>query len=269
MSRRDATILRLPIEDRPNGRAILGDLESARLLVLGDGNRREEGSMALPTEDGQTRDVRDATSPRLASFPAEDEAFALFVRTTQTRLEADGRSMTPEALEASLRTYHTRALVRRRNPLAALGEDVWYVYRDGHAGVRVLDDWWQCEDCASVVFDRAGAFVEADDAACALLDLPPGALTGRRWQELVPGRAPREDSADLWKLLETHGSIQSVFDVPLPGGGFRVIEYHSERTHDPERFTSRWRAIADIPAERREAAAGEIRGRPQATRRRD
>jgi PAS domain-containing protein len=218
--------------------------------------------MALPTRDGATRDVRGAASPRLSCFPAEDAAFALFVRTTQARLQADDEPMTPEALETSLRTYHTRALVRRRNPLAALGEDVWYVYRDGHAGVKVLDDWWQCTDCASVVFDRTGAFVEADDSACALLDLPPGALAGRRWRELVPGRAPRPDSADLWRILETHGSIQSVFDVPLPDGGFRVIEYHSERTEDPDRFTSRWRAIADIPAERREPSTDEIRSLP-------
>jgi hypothetical protein len=58
---------------------------------------------------------------------------------------------------------------------------------------------------------------------------------------------PSEDGAAFWNLLETHGWIQSVFDVPLPDGGFRAIEYHSERTDDPERFTSRWRAIAEIP----------------------
>jgi PAS domain-containing protein len=99
------------------------------------------------------------------------------------------------------------------------------------------------------VFDRTGAFVQADDAACELVGVPAGSLTGRSWGEFVRSGTPRPERAALWNLLEAHGSLQSVFDVPLPGGGFRVIEYHSTPTEDPDRFTSRWRTIAEIRAE--------------------
>jgi PAS domain-containing protein len=208
-----------------------------------------------PAADDAPPTGRDA-APRLSTFPAEDEAFELFVRTTERRLRTNGKPLTPEALEAALRTYHTRAIVRARNPLATFGEDVWYVYRDGRAGVRVLDDWWQCDDCAQIVFDRAGTILQADDAACALVGVSPGSLAGRPWRELPRSTPSGDSSASMWQLLETTGSLQSVFDVPMPDGGFRVIEFHCEPTEDPDRFTSRWRAIADIPAHEAVAAGG-------------
>ena len=266
--------------DSPEGRAIAIEISRMRTLYRRMAARRTESEaklrLSIDVVDGARQVLARArartvggplapldaptedSGPRLSTFPAQDEAFALRVQTTRARLRSDGRDVTPESLEAALRRFHTRAIVRRRNPLATLGHDVWYVYRDGHAGVRVLDDWWQCDDCATVVFDRTGAFVQADDAACELVGVSPGGLAGRRWQEFVRSRAPRADGAALWDLLEAHGSLQSVFDVPLPGGGFRVIEYHSAPTEDPDRFTSRWRAIAEIPPDGAKPAGEEM-----------
>ena len=54
--------------------------------------------------------------------------------------------MDPGQVQTALRRWHTRAQVRPQHELARLGETTWYVYRDGHAGVRLEQDWWQADD---------------------------------------------------------------------------------------------------------------------------
>ncbi len=57
--------------------------------------------------------------------PADDEAFAGWVRTSAAAADTD-----PADLQARLRVRYPAAVVRRRD-LAGERSEVWYVYRDG------------------------------------------------------------------------------------------------------------------------------------------
>ena len=116
----------------------------------------------------------------IVTFPRGDTAFAAFVHSTIAALDAQAR-MDPGQVQAALRRWHTRAQVRPQDELARMGETTWYVYRDGHAGVRLEQDWWQADDVATARLGEDEVFVDGDDAACRLVDLPPGGLRG------VPG----------------------------------------------------------------------------------
>ena len=188
-------------------------------------------------------DVPDTT---LATFPADDHVFAAFVRQAHLALDGPGRR-DPAALEASLRRWHTHAVVRERHSLASFGEPTWYVYRDGHPGVRVDEVWWQAADAPTVEFGADGVFTFADDAVCALVGLQPGGLVGRHWTDLVPASARGDDGAWIWEQLDRAGWVQSVFDLPLVTG-VRVIEYRTERIGEGQ-FRSHWRELATVAAE--------------------
>jgi PAS domain-containing protein len=113
--------------------------------------------------------------------------------------------------------------------------------------VRVEHDWWQADGAATVEFSADGVFTYADEAACALVDLPPGTLVGRHWRDLVPPTARPDDGAWVWEVLDAGRVVQSVFDLPLATGGYRVIEYRTERV-GTGRFRSHWRPFAMVEA---------------------
>jgi PAS domain-containing protein len=183
---------------------------------------------------------------QLITFPADDHAFAAFVRHAHLALDDHGRR-DPSKLEASLRRWHTHAIVREQDGLASFGEPKWYVYRDGHPGVKVDDAWWQAEGAATIEFGADGVFTYADDAACELVDLAPGALVGRHWSDLVPPSARDDDGAWVWEQLDRAGFVQSVFDLPV-ATGVRVIEYRTERVA-ADHFRSHWRRLAMVDRE--------------------
>ncbi|HET9347162.1 MAG TPA: hypothetical protein VFO05_15835 [Candidatus Limnocylindrales bacterium] len=184
------------------------------------------------------------TIPTVATFPRGDEAFAAFVRDAIARLERADR-LEPAALQNLLRRWHSRALVRERDELASFGASTWYVYRDGQAGVRIEDDWWQRDDVARARLGEDQIFIDGDDEACRLVGRPPGGLAGASWRELVPPVASDDDAAWLFGDLKER-PVQSVFDFPLPDGGRRVIEYRTEWVPAEGAYVCRWRELTVI-----------------------
>ena len=184
------------------------------------------------------------TIPTIATFPRGDEAFAAFVRDAIARLERADR-LDPAALQNDLRRWHSRAIVRERDPLASFGASTWYVYRDGQAGVRIEDDWWQRDDVAVARLGEDQVFVDGNDEACRLVGRPPGGLAGVSWRDLVPPAARDDDAEWLFGDLKER-PVQSVFDVPLPDGSRRVIEYRTAWAPEQAVYLCRWRELTVI-----------------------
>ena len=164
-----------------------------------------------------SRDLADVPVDDPITFPKDDTAFAAFARSTIAALDARAR-VDPVQVQAALRRWHTRAQVRPRDALASLGETTWYVYRDGHAGVRLEQDWWQADGVATARLGEDEVFVDGDDAACRLVDLPPGGLRGVPWRVLVPPEARETDGEWLFGPLKDGRPVQSVFDFPRADG---------------------------------------------------
>jgi PAS domain-containing protein len=186
-----------------------------------------------------------ASGPRLATFPARDVAFAMYVQKCWSELDAKQRD-DPRELQHLVRRWHTRALVVPQSPLAALRQgSLWYVFRDGRGGgVPPEREWWTAPGTACVTFDADLVITNADDAACALAGVQPGGLLGRRWSDLVPTQARALGTAWLKEALSRGEAISSVFDLPLPDGGYRVIEYRAE-----PRYVTYWRELTVLPPE--------------------
>ena len=183
--------------------------------------------------------------PTLATFPRDDAAFAGFVRGTADGLAADD-ALAPDMLQARLRTWHSQAVVHVRNELAGLTNDrLWYVYRDGGVA-RSESGWWASDAVAQLTFDRTGTFRSANQAAADLVDRSIEELVGASWSDLVPPDAAATDPVWLWRLLDAGHAIQSLFELPLPDGARRVIEFRSEATEDPQVFASRWRPVRTL-----------------------
>jgi PAS domain-containing protein len=181
----------------------------------------------------------------IATFPRDDRPFAAFVRATIERLPPSERT-DPAAVQRALRGWHTRAVVRAQDPLAAYGLPAWYVYRDGQAGVRIDEDWWRQEGVAVARLGEDEVFVDADDEACRLVGRPPGGLAGVPWRELLPPAVRDDDAEWLFGGLKDGKPVQSVFDAPLPDGRRRVIEYRTAWIEDERVYLCRWRELAVI-----------------------
>ena len=183
--------------------------------------------------------------PSLATFPRDDAAFAGYVRDSMNDLAAAG-PLDHETLQRRLRTWHSRAVVHVREELGGLmPERVWYVYRDG--GIARSDfGWWTNPGVAALTFDRSGMFRSANQAAADLVNRPIEDLVGAVWSDLVPPDAAATDPAWLWRLLDAGHAVQSLFELPIPDGSRRVIEFRSQATDDPDIFASNWRAVSTI-----------------------
>lgn len=186
---------------------------------------------------------------RLATFPRGDAAFRAFVRSCLAESPANERA-DPACLQARLRRWHTRAVVRVQSDLARVGpEPTWYVYRDGHTNLGMQEGWWTSPGIASVSFDASGTCIHADAAAHALLGRTPGVLDGLHWRAFLPEEFETVNDDWIWDLITTEGSVNSVFEVPLYDGGRRVVEYHCEWRDDPPRFVGFWRELAMLDRE--------------------
>ena len=194
--------------------------------------------------------------PTIATFPRGDAAFAAFVRSTIERLDPSDRT-DPAAVQRALRRWHTRAIVRPQDPLAAYGSTAWYVYRDGQAGVRLEDAWWQRDDVAMARLGEDELFIDGDDEACRLVGREPGGLAGVAWRDLIPSEARDVDSTWLFGGLQNGPPVQSVFDVPLPDGRRRVIEYRTSWDASERTYVCRWRELAVIEVDALPALIGE------------
>jgi len=177
--------------------------------------------------------------PRVATFPAGDAAFAAFVRKTATGLAEPSL----RELERAVRTWYPKAHVAAQHPLAAFGEPLWYVYRDGQVRTQDEGSWWEAPEAGRVVFNGAGIFLEADAAAAALVGMTPDELVGRHWSELVDPSIATDDPDWLWETIRTKGAALSVFRLSGELGVDRWIQYRTETTPDPDRLASRWREL--------------------------
>ena len=200
-------------------------------------------------------------TPTIATFPRTDAAFARYVRAAIERLPPADRT-DPAKVQRAIRRWHTRAIVRPQDPLAAYGAATWYVYRDGQAGVRLEEDWWQSPDVALARLGEDEVFVDGNDAACRLVDRPPGGLAGVPWRELVPSEVRDDDAEWLFGGLQESGPVQSVFDFPLPDGGRRVIEYRTVWVPEERIYLCRWRELATIDGDTVPSLVGEPAGEP-------
>ena len=178
---------------------------------------------------------------------AAPNALQLVIRSEVAERSAAALArLDPVQVQAALRRWHTRAQVRPQDALASLGETTWYIYRDGHAGVLIEQDWWQADDVATARLGEDEVFVDGDDAACALVDLPPGGLRGVPWRVLVPPEARETDGEWLFGPLKDGRPVQSVFDFPRTDGSRRVIEYRTIWLPDERIYLCRWRELAVI-----------------------
>jgi PAS domain-containing protein len=186
----------------------------------------------------------------IVTFPREDAAFAAFVEATIQGLAPAERD-DPAVVQRALRRWHSRAIVQRQDELAAfgMGHRAWYIYRDGQAGVRSEQDWWQAPDVATARLGEDEVFIDGDAAACALVDRPPGGLAGVPWRDLVPSASRDQDATWLFGGLQNAVPVQSVFDFPRADGSRRVIEYRTVWIPDERVYLCRWRELAVIDAE--------------------
>lgn len=191
-------------------------------------------------------------TPLLATFPRTDAAFNRFVRATFERLSPDERD-DPAAVQAALRRWHTRAIVRPREAIAGYDGPTWYVYRDGQAGIRSEEGWWHADGVAIARLGENEVFIDGDDEACRLVGRGPDGLRGLPWRELVPVEARDDDAEWLFGGLKDGRPVESVFDCPLPDGRRRVIEYHTNWVEDERVYLCRWRGLALIDADGRPA----------------
>ena len=183
-----------------------------------------------------------------AVFPADDRLFASFVQRAYEQVRAAGAA-TPDALQEVLRTYHTRAVVRAQASLAGFGDgELWYAYRDGRPGGRATDEWWLDPAVGHVQFSDDGRYLAADDEACRLVGLAPGALIGLSLFDVVVPGGREAIEAVAFDEFERTGTMHSVFDCRLPDATTRVIEYRSVRGNEPGVNVSAWRELALIEA---------------------
>jgi PAS domain-containing protein len=130
-----------------------------------------------------------------------------------------------------------------------MGRRAWYVYRDGKAGVRSEQDWWQAPGVATARLGEDEVFIDGDAAACALVDRPAGGLAGVPWRILVPSASRDADATWLFGDLQNAVPVQSSFDFPRADGSRRVIEYRTVWIPDDRIYLCRWRELAIIDAE--------------------
>jgi hypothetical protein len=95
------------------------------------------------------------------------------------------------------------------------------------------------------MFDREGRFLAEAGNPETLIDRPEGWLVGRWWRDIVPADASIDHADFVWETLRELGRVDSVFAAVLPDGSIRTIEYHTERTVEPDLFVSYWRALDD------------------------
>jgi PAS domain S-box-containing protein len=165
-----------------------------------------------------------------ATFPKADRVFARYVRDVLADVSA---SATQKELEHRIRAVYPRVVIRAREPLGGFGpEPVWYVYRDGRPVTQQAGRWWEQPSVAEATFLTGRGYTSANDAYCALHGMPPGSLTGRRWDEFATPDSIAEAAA-LWRRMLDDGwpdsgePIQSTFTLVRADGRHQPVEYRT------------------------------------------
>jgi|GEM_PF-4051816 len=158
----------------------------------------------------------------LLCFPPHDLVFAEFAARRLDSLEPKD----PERLQAVLAQNFPDAVVRAREPLAALGAGVaWYAYRDGrYSPFTDTDPWWEVEGAACIVIDAEGRYVDANRPALELIGIDLPTLRTMRTGELTDA-AVRPTVPWILALLEDVGTLHSTSILVTPDGRRVPVEY--------------------------------------------
>ena len=155
-------------------------------------------------------------------FPDTDDVLAEHVRELLIDAGDADRSGVAEVLRNGLEAVYPNVSVRAQSSLAALGAPVVYVYRDGglRHGVDATD-WAESPDCARVVTDEGGTYIEANDTAADLFGVPADKIVGARAGNFTEPDARIKDGAELWRRLQESGRLHS-FAVVRKLDGTRI-----------------------------------------------
>jgi len=183
----------------------------------------------------------------LSCFPSRDRSFARFVERRRREVPR-GTAASAADLQAGIRRWYPRAVVREQSTLGSLGPPVWYVYRDGSPNLEAHLHWWEEPGAGRIEFDAQARFIAADDRAAEIVGLRPADLIGRSWPDVIPSAAQADEWDWVWRTLNETGRVMSVFDCRLPDGRRRIVEYRNQTTDDPHRFVGYWREIETLDA---------------------
>lgn len=183
---------------------------------------------------------------RFVTYPRSDTVFAEYVRG---EIAADATSLADA--ESRIRRVYPRAVLRERAQMAAYDVDpVWYVYRDGRPSVRDDVAWWTEPGTAEATFADGGVYRWANDEFCALHEVPPGGVVGRRWDEFATSESIAQADA-LWQKLMANGAlargepIESTFTLKTSDGRLRPVEYRTAVEPDGT-FRTWMRPLAEV-----------------------
>lgn len=158
----------------------------------------------------------------LLCFPPHDLVFAEFAARRLDSLEPK----VPERLQTVLAQNFPDAVVRAREPLAAIGAGVaWYAYRDGrYSPFTDTDPWWEADGAACIAIDAEGHYVDANGPALELIGIDLPTLRTMRTGELTDP-AVRPTVPWIWDLLEDVGALHSTSILVTPDGRRVPVEY--------------------------------------------
>ena len=83
-----------------------------------------------------------------------------------------------------------------------------------------------------LIADDRACYVDANQAACALLNRSREQLVGHHLSEVVaPGRRAEVDVQ--WRAFVRDGLQQGVFEITLPDGGVRLVQFNAHANFAP------------------------------------
>ena len=182
--------------------------------------------------------IRDVA---VLSFPPGD---VVFRRATEQAIGAVD-AVDPREVQRVLRGMYPHAVIRARESLASYGGPAWYVYRDGrYSPFSHEGRWWEDPSVARIVIDDAGNYLDANDAALALLNVTLDELRAAKAGDFT---VPQFRRAVPWvlQLLQDTGELHSTSILrPRDGRPDLPVEFHFARAADgPGRNVSTMRPV--------------------------
>jgi PAS domain-containing protein len=153
------------------------------------------------------------------AMPSSDVVFGRVAR----RMAA--RSTSPRDLQAQLRAFFPRAVVRERG--LSHEPPILYIYRDGRYERDHGGTWWASDEVPTVVIDvEAGTIVEASPGLARLVQGRGEDLVGRPWTDLVGPDALEVAQLTVATILEL-GEATSEALLCRSDGSPLLLEFHA------------------------------------------
>jgi len=135
------------------------------------------------------------------------------------------RSTSPRDLQARLRAFFPRAVVRERG--LSHEPPILYIYRDGRYQHDLDDAWWEADEVATVVIDVAsGTIVEASPGLATLVQGSGEALVGRPWTDLIGPDALEVAQLTVATILELEQATSEAV-LRRSDGTPLLLEFHA------------------------------------------